>query len=347
METLPATPTDRPRRTFWQRPEGKVGAGILAVLAALVVWGFVQLLPTLIEIAENTLYLAFLVGVLAVVYCTVFVWDRPRTLLFYALQMFSRWVTSNFVELDPVAILKSFVRQMKKRREVVEDRLGRIVGVRRLVESKVAKSEKERKEALRLAAAAKATTDDDGLNAHAEIAARRTRDIEEYQSMKVQIESIEALLKRVLRRADYHIQTAEDEANQLADKHTITGAVQAATTAAQGIFGDTDLAEVRNMAAERIREDYERRLGELQTLIDLTDFDHAVDLQQMAFRQEGLSQLAEAERKVTQAEAEDPDAPRALGAGDTLAGLEIRPRPEAAAGSPEDRWRGKLRRPQQ
>ncbi|MET0400334.1 MAG: hypothetical protein ABW277_26325 [Longimicrobiaceae bacterium] len=348
MNSLPSAPGQQPRRTFWQRPEGKVGAGIVAVLALLAAWGFVRLLPTLIAIAENTLYLAFLVGVLAVLYCLVFVWDRPRTLLFYALQMFSRWVTSNFVELDPVAILKSFVRQMKKRREVIEDRLGRIVGVRRMVESKIVKSEKERKEALRLAGAAKGASDDDGLNAHAEIAARRTRDIEEYESMKAQVESIEALLKRVLRRADYHIQTAEDEANQLADKHTITGAVQAATTAAQGIFGDTDLAEVRDMAAERIREDYERRLGELQTLIDLTDFDHAVDLHQMAFRQEGLTQLAEAERKVTLAEAADPDGnPALLGAGDPLAGREGRPHAEGAPASPEDRWRGKLRRPQQ
>jgi hypothetical protein len=331
--------TAKPRRTFWQRPEGKVGMGIMTAIGVALAYGFVKLLPTLIQIAENTLYLAGLVGALALVYCMVFVWDRPRTLFFYALQMISRWVTSNFVELDPVSILKSFVRQMKQRREIIQDRLGRIVGVKRMVEAKVAKSEKERQQALRLAAAAKSTADEDGLNAHAEIAARRTRDIEEYQSMLAQVASIEALLKRVLRRADYHIQTAEDEANQLADKHTITGAVASATAAAHGIFGDSDLADVRDMAAERIRDDYEKRLGELQSLIDLTDFDNAVDLNQMAFRSEGLAQLAEAERKVTAAERDD-----------VLAGT----RPVAAApaaasapapGAPVDRWRGKLRGP--
>ena len=328
----------RPRRTFWQRPEGKVAMGIVAAIGMLLAWGFVSILPTLIQIAENTLYLAALVGMLLLLYCIVFVWDRPRTLLFYALQMVSRWITSNFVELDPVSILHAFVRQMKERREVIQDRLGRIVGVRRMVEAKIQKSEKERQQALRLAGAARGSHDEDGLNAHAEIAARRVRDIQEYEAMRGQVENIEKLLQRVLRRADYHSQTAEDEANQLQDKHTITGAVQAATTAAQGIFGDTDLAEVRDMAAERIRDDYEKRLGELQTLIDLTDFDHAVDLNQMAFRQEGLAQLAEAERKVTQAELANPDhkAPAALSAGAPAT---------PQAGSPEDRWRSVVRRP--
>ncbi|HEX8391664.1 MAG TPA: hypothetical protein VF665_04825 [Longimicrobium sp.] len=331
------------KRTYWQRPEGKVGMGILGALGVGLAWGFITLLPKLIEIAENTLYLTFLLGALALVYCMVFVWDRPRTLLFYGLQMISRWVTGNFIELDPVSILHAFVKQMKERRAVIQDRLGRLVGVRRMLESKIAQSEKERQQALRLAAAARGGGDDDGLNAHAEIAARRARDMEEYNAMKGQMENIEGLLQRVLKRADYHIQTAEDEAHQLADKHTITAAVGAATTAAQGIFGDSDLLEVRNMAAERIRDDYEKRLGELQTLIDLTDFDHAVDLQQMAFRQDGLAQLAEAEKKVSAVEKAAP-IPRVLGAGDPMAGFSTGIAGGTPMGAtPEDRWRGKLR----
>jgi len=346
METS-ASSTPKPARTFWQRPEGKVGGGIMAALGVALAYAFVKALPTLINIAENTLYLAGLIGIIAVLYCMVFVWDRPRTLLFYGLQMISRWITGNFVELDPVAILKSFVRQMEKRREVIRDRLGRIVGVRRMVEAKIARSEKERQDALRLAKAAQGTGDEDGLNAHAEIAARRARDIEEYRSMQAQMTNIEKLLQRVLRRADYHIQTAQDEANQLADKHTITGAVASATAAAQGIFGDTDLAEVRDMAAARIRDDYEKRLGELQTLIDLTDFDHAVDLNQMAFRQEGLAQLEEAEKKVSAAELADPAVSRGaslLAAAEAPSGGGGASAPAAPADA-ESRWRGKLRRP--
>jgi hypothetical protein len=346
METSATVGAAKPKRTFWQKPEGKVGAGIMAALGVALAWGFVKALPMLIQIAQNTLYLAFLVGMIALLYCMVFVWDRPRTLLFYMLQMISRWLTSNFVEMDPVAILKAFVGQMEKRREVIQDRLARIVGVRRMVEAKVAKSEKERQDALRLAKAAQATHDEDGLNAHAEIAARRARDIEEYRSMLQQMQNIEKLLQRVMRRADYHIQTARDEANQLADKHTITGAVASATAAAQGIFGDSDLAEVRDMAADRIREDYEARLGELQTLIDLTDFDHAVDLNQMAFRQEGLTQLLEAEKKVTAAELSDSPvrAQAAIPSGAPAGAVSTGGGAAAVQAPTGNRWRDRLRK---
>ena len=341
METLPNQGTAH--RSFWQRPEGKAGMGILAVIGVLVLAGLYKALPYLIEIATNTIHLAVLVGILAVMYCLVFVWDRPRTLLFYALQMLSRWITSNFVELDPVAILKSFVRQMKKRREVIAARLQGITGAKRMVEGKIKQKEKERQEALRLAGAAQGLADEDGLNAHAEIAARRAKDVSEYREMVGNLESIEALMTRVLRRADYHIQTAEDEANQLADKHFITSQVKQATDAAQGIFADSDLQEVRDMAAERIRDDYEKRLGELQMLIDMTDFDHAVDLSQMAFRVEGLKQLEAANQKVAEAERADPSTPRQITAGDPLAAL------AAAAAQPNaianaNRWSGKIRR---
>jgi hypothetical protein len=99
------------------------------------------------------------------------------------------------------------------------------------------------------------------------------------------------------------------------------------------------------MAADRIREDYESRLGELQTLIDLTDFDHAVDLNQMAFRQEGLAQLMEAEKKVTAAELSDsaprPAASIAAPAADVISTGGGTAAVQAPTGN---RWRDRLRK---
>jgi hypothetical protein len=57
----------------------------------------------------------------------------------------------------------------------------------------------------------------------------------------------------------------------------------------------------------------------------------------MAFRQEGLAQLAEAERKVTAAELANPDG---KGRPSLPAGAPAVPQP----GSPEDRWRSAVRR---
>ena len=70
METSQSS-TPKPARTFWQRPEGKVGTGIMAGLGVALGYAFYKALPTLIQLAENTLYLAGLVGIIALLYCVV------------------------------------------------------------------------------------------------------------------------------------------------------------------------------------------------------------------------------------------------------------------------------------
>jgi hypothetical protein len=69
----------------------------------------------------------------------------------------------------------------------------------------------------------------------------------------------------------------------------------------------------------------------------------------MAFRQEGLTQLAEAEKKVSAAEMADPAVSAGARGAALLAAAEgVSPTPSAAAPAPaadaESRWRGKLRR---
>ena len=63
---------DTPRKTFLQRPEGKTGIVFgLAILAALG-WGFVTLLPTMLMLAANTLYLFGMIAVAgAIVYVAI------------------------------------------------------------------------------------------------------------------------------------------------------------------------------------------------------------------------------------------------------------------------------------
>ena len=59
-QLVPFTSADGSKKTFFQRPEGKtgtiVGIGILAGLGYLLY----KILPTLIALAQNTLYLTLL-----------------------------------------------------------------------------------------------------------------------------------------------------------------------------------------------------------------------------------------------------------------------------------------------
>ncbi|MCC7244637.1 MAG: hypothetical protein IT269_03070, partial [Saprospiraceae bacterium] len=91
-------------KNFWERPEGVTGGVFLA--AILLGGGYLlyTILPVLITLAQNTLYLA---GILAALAAVVYMVLDPkmRNLVWYMYKSVMRWITGVFVEIDPIGIL--------------------------------------------------------------------------------------------------------------------------------------------------------------------------------------------------------------------------------------------------
>ena len=328
------------RASFWSRPEGTTAKVVVGALALGAIGLFVHYLPALILLAENIIQLSILGGVIVGLFVLVTA-DRPRTLLFYALQMMSRWITSNFVDIDPVAILKAFARQMRKKRDDVQASIARILGVSRTLEGEIKRSEKELNDALRLADAAEKQGDEDALNTQAEKAGRRDANIREYKEMYTVVQEILDALNRVKRRVDYHIANSEDEMQELIRKNEVALAARAATSSASAVLGDSDLLEVRNMAADRIRERYTNALGELDGLIYMSrDLDKEIDLNQLAFRSDGRKKLDELRQRLNQVERTAP----ALGQGHAALGPAAPDGAPVRASSGDTAWAERLRK---
>jgi phage shock protein A len=294
--------TTSPTDNFWQRPEGTTGKVLVAMLSGIGLFALYKVLPFLITLAENMLYLGVLGVGLALFYMVV-TSERVRTLVFYAFAMISRAITSNFVDIDPVAILNSFTEQMKKRREQVVESLNSILGVMRTLSGEIERAQKELDQALKVADAASNRNDEDAMNAQTEIAGRRAEMIERYKRALADVTEVRDALQKVKRRADYHITTSEDEVRELTRQNEIAKETRKATKAASAIFGDTDLFTVRNMAADRIRERYSSALGELDGYIESAKgIDAEIDLNQAVFQSEGKKRLAELRAKLSGAE---------------------------------------------
>lgn len=103
-------------KSFWQRPEGVTGA--IFLLALLIGGGylFVNILPTLIKLAENTLYLAGLLALLAGLLYVVLD-PKMRNLIWFVYKSIMRWITGLFVQIDPISILKSSVESKEESRK--------------------------------------------------------------------------------------------------------------------------------------------------------------------------------------------------------------------------------------
>jgi hypothetical protein len=284
---------------FWKRPEGTAAKVIVAGLVLGGVVLFAHFLPFLIALAENTLYLAGLLGLIGLLGIIVTA-ERPRTLLFFALQMISRAITRCFVNIDVETILRAFVSDMKKQRVKVTTAITAMMGVRQKSKAKKSLKEKEMADFIRLADVA---TNDEKLNELTEKIGRRQRAIEQSDENIAFADETIAALQRVDRVIEYHINNSEDEMNELLEDNEMALQMLAATHAAGAVLGESDKLEIRNMAADVIRDRSAKARGEVESLLESTrSVQGEIDLNQLALRADGKAKLAALKAELNKAE---------------------------------------------
>ena len=99
-------------KSFWKRPEGKTGLG---VMIALLIGGGLLVglnLPLIVGAMQNVLALSVMLLVLAAVVYMVLD-PKMRNLIWYMYKSVMRWVTGIFVQIDPIGILKSYVDDLQ------------------------------------------------------------------------------------------------------------------------------------------------------------------------------------------------------------------------------------------
>ena len=187
-------------KSFWNRKEGTTGKIVLALIAAgVIVGGYIALpmiLPTLISILSNTLHALFLGGVLAGI--GVVLWDkRFRMLVATAYQVAMRAITSAFITIDPIGILKNHIHTLDEKIEDINEQLnkvkGVIVGLRRKVESYL----QDYKKYMDLAEAAKKRNEPKLAMNNSMFAQRRKDSSEKLAALHRKLEAIYRVLQKM------------------------------------------------------------------------------------------------------------------------------------------------------
>jgi hypothetical protein len=129
MTNLPDTNT----KTFWQRPEGKVGLGVTLLAALLAAWGLYLALPALLAFVSNVLELAALCSLLGILFYLV-ADGRVRAFVGYLYKSFFRLLTGFFIEIDPIGILRSHIDELGQKLGDMRGQLGNLSGQIRRVE---------------------------------------------------------------------------------------------------------------------------------------------------------------------------------------------------------------------
>lgn len=288
---------------FWNRPEGKTAKYfILPAVIGVIGVALYKLLPFLITLMENMLYAGFLGGtILAIGWLLTSDWGRTR--IFYVLQMISRALTSLFVNIDPVAILEAFSKDLKNKRKEVSGAITNMMGVRQKSMAARKTKVKEMDEAMRLADAAEQIGNEEKINEMAEKIARRQKAVEQLdENIAFADQTIEAL-NRIDRVIEYHINNSDDEKNELINNNELALKMIVATSAAKEVLGDSEKLDIRNMARDVILDRTAKAKGEVEHILQSTkSLQGEMDLNQLALRTEGRAKLAQLREAVQKAE---------------------------------------------
>jgi FtsZ-binding cell division protein ZapB len=118
---------DGSKRSYWSKPEGVTSLLFMGAAGAAALYFWNKIAAFLIEVTKNTLYLGFLMAILALL-IFLFTSKDVRTAVFFLFKTLMRNVTGLIIKLDPIAIMKIYIDDLKEKREKMQGQINTLAG---------------------------------------------------------------------------------------------------------------------------------------------------------------------------------------------------------------------------
>lgn len=284
-------------KTFWEKPEGKTGmifaaGGIIGALLIMMKWG-----AAIVAAAANT----FVLGMYVLAACVigyVLMDPRFRATMFYLYKGTMRAITGLIVQIDPIAILKSYVDDLKSNHENMDKQIQKLRGVLSSLMRRIKENESLAKSQMDLAAQAKKQ----GVQAQVMLKTRKAGRLQEsnrtYKELHTKVEMIYRVLTKMYTSCGILIEDTEDSiAQKETEWKTVKMANGAMKSAMSIINGDKDKRAIYEEALEFMANDLDNKIGEMERFQELSqNFLDGVDLQNGVFEEKGLEMLEKWEK---------------------------------------------------
>lgn len=321
-----------PKKSFWRRPEGVTGTlFLIAGIGALAYFGF-QSLAIIQQALASTLGI---VGSAILIATILFlaIDRRSRNLIGYAYKSIMRWITGLFIQLDPIAILKSYLDDMKKSLRDMNKQIGTLRGQMKRLERDINTNEKDIEQGMKLAQRAKAQGNEAQMTLNLRKAARLKESNEKLDNLR---KRIQVMLRVLVKMHDNSQLLYEDTKDQIMVKEQERKAIQASHSAMRAamniINGDGDKREMFDQAMEALANDVANKVGEMERFMDVSKgVVNSIDLQNGVFEEEGLKMLEEWERTSTSKLLGGNATPDLLNSGQSSLDINETPHPEPRA----------------
>jgi hypothetical protein len=285
---FPAGPQDK-LKSYWNRPGGKVGVliglGLIGVIAYFVV-------PILTKMIWNTLNFSIALVCLGVfLYCITH--RKLRLSLFYLYEIIMKKLVGLVIELDPFIIAEDYIGDMEKQREKLYTQSVDVDGQKEKIDLKIGEKEKEMKQMLTRAQAAK----DNNMMPELGNATRQVARINEYikqlAPIRDSLAKIGDYLTKVHKNSGYLIEDARNELELKKDLYkSVTSGNKALNSALKIFKGDPEKKLMVEQSMEYLKDDIAGKLANMKKAISYsTDFMRSIDLDNATYEVEGLKML--------------------------------------------------------
>jgi hypothetical protein len=285
-------------KSFWERPEGLTGG--LFMGAILLGGGYLlyKALPTLITLAENTLYLAGMLAALAAVIYMVLD-PKMRNLVWYVYKSIMRWITGIFVQIDPIGVLKSYIESLKDNLSSMNTQISKLKGQMYKLGEMIKQNQKDIQNNLGLASRAKETGKESIMVLKARKAGRLQESNMKLEDLYKRMEVLYRVLTKMYENSEIMLEDLSDQVVVKEQEYKAIKASHSAISSAMNILsGNSDKKYMYDMALEAMAEDVGQKVGEMERFMDVSkNFMESIDLQNGVFEEEGMNMLDKWEKE--------------------------------------------------
>ncbi len=249
-------------------------------------------LPTLLVLAGNTLYLA---GMLAALAAVIYVALDPkaRNLVWYMYKSVMRAITGLFVKIDPISVLKSYLEDLKSNLTKLSKQIGALRGQMRQLKGLMEGNNAEIEKNMAIAEQAKKKSDDKSLMLATRKAGRLQESNAKYEVLYKRMDVLNRMLEKMYENSEFVLEDTQDQIRVKETEYIAIKTGHSAIKSAMSVLsGDPDKKELFEMSMEALADEVGDKVGEMERFMDTSrNLMDSIDLQNGVFEEEGLQML--------------------------------------------------------
>ena len=280
-----------------KKKEGFVGGVFLGLISFSVAFLIARFGEVLIASLSSTLNLVIaIVAVAALLY--MFVDPKMRSLIWYMYKSVMRKITSFFVTVDPINILKSYAESLADNLKTMGKQINQLRAQMHKLNETIYKNNQEIHTNLQLASEAKEKQKEKTMILKSRKAGRLKESNMKLQNLHNKMEVMYRVLTKMYENSEILKEDIEDQVDiKIQERKAINASHGAMKSAMNIMSGANDKKMMFEEALEAIADDVGAKVGEMERFMDMSaNFMDSVDLQNGVFEEKGMKMLEDWEK---------------------------------------------------